>query len=102
MKPLSAKTSNLITCLYQPSLSLVSDEPELKALLGQSNREMVSSLLRYNLSKNISSTIPGLRSVAEVEIAAQAVENYQDLTEQEQKRFKIGRASCRERVCQYV
>jgi predicted aldo/keto reductase-like oxidoreductase len=34
MKPLSAKTSNLITCLYNPSLSLVSDEPELKVLLG--------------------------------------------------------------------
>jgi aryl-alcohol dehydrogenase-like predicted oxidoreductase len=31
MKPLSAKTSNLITCLYQPSLSGVSQEPELKA-----------------------------------------------------------------------
>ena len=35
MKPLSAKTSNLITCLYQPSLSLLSDEPELKNLLGK-------------------------------------------------------------------
>jgi hypothetical protein len=34
MKPLSAKTSKLITCLYEPSLSLLSDEPELKALLG--------------------------------------------------------------------
>jgi aryl-alcohol dehydrogenase-like predicted oxidoreductase len=38
MKSLSAKTSNLITCMYQPSLSLVSDELELKALLGQ-NKE---------------------------------------------------------------
>jgi predicted aldo/keto reductase-like oxidoreductase len=87
MKPLSAKTSNLITCLYQPSLSLVSDEPELKTLLGQSNGEMVSSLLRYNLSKDIASTIPGLRSIAEVETAARAGENYQGLTPHEQKRF---------------
>ena len=37
MKPLSAKTSRLITCLYNPSLSLLSDEAELKALLGQDN-----------------------------------------------------------------
>jgi len=27
MKPLSAKTSKLVTCLYNPSLSLLSDEP---------------------------------------------------------------------------
>lgn len=89
MKPLSAKTSNLITCLYQPSLSLVSGEPELKALLGESNSEMVSSLLRYNLSKDIASTIPGLRSVAEVETAAEAGQNYQGLTPKEQARFSF-------------
>jgi predicted aldo/keto reductase-like oxidoreductase len=89
MKPLSAKTSNLVTCLYQPSLSLVSDEPELKALLGQSNSEMVSSLLRYNLAQDISVTIPGLRSVAEVEAAAKAGENYQGLTRQEQEQFSF-------------
>ena len=87
MKPLSAKTSNLITCLYQPSLSLVSDEPELKALLGQSKDEMVSSLLRYDLSRDISVTIPGLRSVAEVETAAKVGETYQGLTESEQETF---------------
>ncbi len=89
MKPLSAKTSNLITCLYQPSLSLVSEEPELKVLLGQTSAEMVSSLLRYNLSKNIASTIPGLRSIAEVETAAKAGQNYQGLTLQEQKHFSF-------------
>ncbi|MGD6934875.1 MAG: aldo/keto reductase [Candidatus Bathyarchaeia archaeon] len=87
MKPLSAKTSNLITCLYQPSLSLVSDEPELKALLGHTNSEMVSSLLRYNLSKDISVTIPGLRSIEEVETAAQAGQTFQGLTGEEQERF---------------
>ena len=87
MKTLSAKTSNLITCMYQPSLSLVSDEPELKSLIGQNSNEMVSSLIRFNLSKDIASTIVGLRSFAEVEIAARAGINYQGLTDVEQKRF---------------
>ena len=87
MKPLSAKTSNLITCLYQPSLSLVSDEPELKMLLGQNKDEMVNSLLRYNMSKDIASTITGLRSTFEVKITAKAGTSYQGLTDIEQKRF---------------
>jgi predicted aldo/keto reductase-like oxidoreductase len=87
MKPLSAKTSNLITCMYQPSLSLVSDEPELKMLLGQNKDEMVHSLLRYNLSKDIASTVTGLRSISEVKIATKAGTNYQGLTNLEQKRF---------------
>ncbi|MCL1966016.1 MAG: aldo/keto reductase [Candidatus Bathyarchaeota archaeon] len=89
MKPLSAKTSNLITCTYQPSLSLVSDEPELKDLLGQNNAQMVNSLLRCNLSKSIASTIVGLRSILEVETAANAGTNYQGLTDIEQKRFNF-------------
>lgn len=87
MKPLLAKTSNLITCMYTPSLSLVSDEPELKTLLGQSNVDMVSSLLRYNLSKDVASTLVGMRSIAEVETAAKVGLNYQGLTALEQKRF---------------
>jgi predicted aldo/keto reductase-like oxidoreductase len=87
MKPFSAKTSNLITCMYQPSLSLLSDEPELKMLLGQNNDEMVHSLLRYNLSKDIASTVTGLRSISEVKIATKAGTNYQGLTNLEQKRF---------------
>jgi predicted aldo/keto reductase-like oxidoreductase len=97
MKPLSAKTSNLITCMYQPSLSLISDEPELKALLGQNKEQMVRSLIRYNLSKDIASTVIGLRSVFEVETAVNAETNYQGLTATEQKRFafKLG-AYCRD------
>ena len=88
MKPLSAKTSNLITCLYTPSLSLVSnDEPELKTLLGQNNTEMVSSLLRYNLSKNIATTLVGVRSQTEIETAAKVGINYKELTPIEQKQF---------------
>lgn len=92
MKTLSAKISNLITCMYTPSLSLVSDEPELRTLLGQKNDEMVYSLLRYNLSKDIASTIVGVRSVAEVETATKVGINYQGLTALEQNRFdfKLG------------
>jgi hypothetical protein len=98
MKPLSAKTSNLITCLYNPSLSLVSDEPELKALLGESKGEMASSALRYVLSQNIAVTIPGLRSALEVETAANIGENYKGLTESEKQRFsfKLGTQYCRD------
>lgn len=98
MKPLSAKTSSLITCLYQPPLSLVSDEPELKALLGQSTDERVNSALRYVLSQDIASVIPGLKSVGEVETAAKAGEQYNGLIAEEQKRFSfnLGKNWCRD------
>jgi predicted aldo/keto reductase-like oxidoreductase len=87
MKPLSAKTSNLITCLYQPSLSLVSREPELKAFLGETPDQQVISALRFVLSQEVSSVIPGLRSLHEVEVAAGAGEDYQCLTPKEQQHF---------------
>ncbi len=89
MKPLSAKTSNLITCLYQPSLSLVSEEPELKALLGETPRDQVNSALRYVLSQDVAVTIPGLRSIGEVEVAAKAGQEYKGLTADEQERFSF-------------
>jgi hypothetical protein len=89
MKPLSAKTSNLITCLYQPTLSLISQEPELKALLGESNDEMVRSALRYVLSQDISVVIPGLRSLSEVEVAAKVGNEYSKLSTEEKQRFSI-------------
>ena len=98
MKPLSAKTSTLITCLYQPSLSLVSDEPELKALLGETAGAQVNSALRYVLSQDVASVIPGLRSAGEVETAAQTGNQYNGLTAQEQNRFNfnLGESSCRD------
>ena len=89
MKPLSAKTSNLITCLYQPSLSLVSQEPELKALLGKTANEQVNSALRYVLSQDISVVIPGLRSIGEVETAAKAGQQYKGITPKEHERFSF-------------
>ena len=55
---------------------------------------MVSSLLRYDLSRDISVAIPGLRSVAEVEVAAKVGEYYHGLTEQEQKRFGFQLGAC--------
>ena len=89
MKPLSAKTSNLITCLYQPSLSLVSDEPELKALLGETADEQVTSALRYVLSQDVSVVIPGLRTISEVETAVKAGQQYKGLTPKEKERFSF-------------
>jgi predicted aldo/keto reductase-like oxidoreductase len=89
MKPLMAKTSNLITCLYQPSLSLISEEPELKAFLGETPTEQVNSALRYVLSQDASVVIPGLKSISEVETAAKAGTQYKGLTAEEQKRFSF-------------
>jgi uncharacterized protein len=87
MKPLSAKTSNLITCLYQPSLSLVSQEPELKAFLGENPDQQVTNALRYVLSQDVATVIPGQRSLHEVEVAAAAGEEYRGLTPKEQQHF---------------
>ena len=98
MKPFSAKTSKLITCLYQPSLSLLSNEPELKALLGQNKNAMATNALRYVLAQDITVAIPGLRSIEEVETAAKTGNNYTELTKDEQKRFsaQLGWDHCRD------
>jgi len=97
MKPLSAKTSNLITCLYQPSLSLVSQEPELKALLGENADQQVTSALHYVLGQDVASVIPGLCSINEVEVAANAGDNYSSLTAEERKYFDFDLGdSCRD------
>jgi predicted aldo/keto reductase-like oxidoreductase len=98
MKPLSAKTSKLITCLYTPSLSLLSEEPELKTLLGQDKISMVSSALRFVLSQDVSTVLPGLKSTEEVEVAAKVGEEYGALTKDEEKHFRVqlGRSYCRD------
>ena len=98
MKPLSAKTSTLITCLYQPSLSLISDEPELRTLLGENSEQRVNSALRYVLSHDVAVVIPGLRSVSEVETAAKAGKQYIGLTVEEQEHFSfnLGTDYCRD------
>jgi predicted aldo/keto reductase-like oxidoreductase len=98
MKPLSAKTSTLITCLYNPSLSLISDEPELKVLLGKNSNDMVENALRFVLSQDIATVIPGLKSIQEVETAAKTAEQYNGLTEEEKNhfRFNLGEDFCRD------
>lgn len=98
MKPLSAKTSSLITCLYNPSLSLVSDEPELKTLLGKNSDSMVDNALRYVLSQDIATVIPGLKSIHEVETVAKAAEQYAGLTVREKNHFSfnLGENFCRD------
>jgi len=87
MKPLSAKTSKLITCLYEPSLSLLSDEPELKALLGQDTRSIVHNALRFVLSQDVSLVVTGFKSIEEVETAAKIGNDYRGLTSDEKNRF---------------
>ena len=98
MKPLSAKTSKLITCLYEPSLSLLSDEPELKDLLGQDTASMVSSALRFVLAQEISVVVTGFKSVEEVETAAKVGENFVELTANETDRFsfQFNRKQCQD------
>jgi predicted aldo/keto reductase-like oxidoreductase len=98
MKPLSAKTSKIITCLYTPSLSLLSDEPELKCLLGQDKISMVRNALGFILTQDVSTTIPGLRSVEEVEAAAAVGVEYKGLTKDEENHFRaeLGRSYCRD------
>lgn len=89
MKPLSAKTSNLITCLYKPSLSLFSDEPDLKSLLGQDRVSMVQRALRFALAQDIAAAVVGMRSVDEVEVAVDVGNKYRGLTSYEEELFKV-------------
>ncbi|MCW4015914.1 MAG: aldo/keto reductase, partial [Candidatus Bathyarchaeota archaeon] len=89
MKPLMAKTSRLITCLYQPSLSLLSDQPELKNYLGPDIPSRVHNALDYVLDQEVSVTITGFKSVEEVETAAQVGNNYQPLSTEEKSRFEV-------------
>ncbi len=89
MKPLSAKTSKLITCLYEPSLSLISNEPELKALLGEETNSMVRNALRFVLAHDVSIVVTGVKSVEEVETASKVGEEYRGITSQEKNLFNV-------------
>lgn len=89
MKPFSAKTSKLITCLYEPSLSLLSDEADLKLLLGQSSDVMAQSALRFVLAQDVSVVIAGVKSLHEVEVAARVGNDYVELTAAEEERFDV-------------
>jgi len=89
MKPFSAKTSNLITCLYKPSLFLLSDDPDLKRLLGPDTATMARTALRFVLAQEVSMAVVGFRSVREVEVAAEVGKSYNGLTSQEEEKFRV-------------
>ena len=88
MKPFSAKTSKLITCLYSPSLSLLRNEPELTSLLGEDADSKARSAMRFVLAQDISVVIPGIKSVPEAQVAAETGNQYNNLTVEEEKRFQ--------------
>ncbi|MEM2889258.1 MAG: aldo/keto reductase [Candidatus Bathyarchaeia archaeon] len=94
MKPLSAKTSNLITCLYNPSLSLLSDEPDLKRFLGSHIVSRVRTALKFVLAQDISAAVVGLRSIEEVEVAASVGNQYGGLTRVEEDLFRAELEGC--------
>lgn len=98
MKPLAAKTSKTITWEYPKSLALFSDEPELMALLGKDRNSRVSSALRWVLAQDISTVVPGLSSVEEVELAAKVGDEFEALTNEEEARFRfqLGEKYCRD------
>lgn len=98
MKPFSAKTSKLVTCLYKPSLSILSDEPDLHKLLGKDITSMAQNALKFVLSQDISTVIPGMRSIKEVEVNAQVGDYFKVLNPDEMRRFKVklGQDYCRD------
>jgi uncharacterized protein len=89
MKPFFAKTSKLVTCLYRPSLSLLSDEAELHDLLGLDRALMAQNALRFVLAQDVSVVIAGMRSVEEVEVNAKVGEEFAGLTAAERQRFEV-------------
>lgn len=97
MKPLSAKTSNLITCLYKPSLSLFSDEADIKRWLGQDRVLRVQRALRFVVAQDISTAVVGMRSIDEVEVAVDFGNKYEGLTSYKEEIFKVNLEShCRD------
>ena len=98
MKPLAAKTSKIMTWKYPQSLALFSDEPGLKAFLGKDRNARVHSALRWVLAQDISTVVPGLSTVEEVELAAKVGDEFEALTREEEARFRVqlGEKYCRD------
>jgi hypothetical protein len=98
MKPLAMKVANILTWKYKPSLSLLTDHPELKAFLGEDAASRVRNALRFILAQDISTIIPGFKSVKEVEIAAKIGEEFNGLTPEEENLFMVdlGKYYCRD------
>jgi predicted aldo/keto reductase-like oxidoreductase len=98
MKPLAMKVANILTWKYKPSFSLLSDHPELKTLLGADITSRVHNALRFILAQDISTVVPGFKSIEEVEIAAKVGEEFKGLTPEEKNLFKVnlGKYYCRD------
>jgi predicted aldo/keto reductase-like oxidoreductase len=98
MKPLAMKVANILTWKYSPSLSLLSDHPELKTFLGVDAASRVRSALRFVLAQDISTVVPGFKSIKEVEVAAKVGEEFKGLTPEEKSLFKVnlGKYYCRD------
>jgi len=98
MKPLAMKVANMWTWKYTPSFSLLSDDPELAAFLGADRTLRVRNALRFILAQDISTIVPGFKSVEEVEVAAKAGEEFKGLTRKEEDLFNVNleRDYCRD------
>jgi len=98
MKPLAMKIANILTWKYNPSLSLLSDHPELKALLGADAASRVRNALRFILAQDISTVVPGCKGIKEVEVAAKVGEEFKGLTPEEENLFNVnlGKYYCRD------
>lgn len=98
MKPLAMKVANILTWKYSPSLSLLSDEPELESYLGVDRASRVHNALKFILTQKVSTIAVGYKSVEEVEVAARVGEEFKGLTLEEKRRFEmnLGKHYCRD------
>jgi len=98
MKPLAMKVANILTWSYSPSLSLLSDHPELATFLGGDAASRVRNALRFILAQGISTVVPGFKSAKEVEIAAKVGKEFKELTPEEESLFNVnlGKDYCRD------
>ena len=91
MKALVCKVSNIVTWTYAEPARLFSDEPDLKAFLGEDTNARVRSALRWVLAQDISTVALGLRSVEQAEWAAKVGEEFYGLSKEEKERYRIQR-----------
>jgi len=98
MKPLAMKIANILTWNYSQPLSLLSDDPELATFLGADAASRVRSALKFILTQDISTVVPGFKSVKEVEVAAKVGEEFKRLSPEEESLFKVnlGKDHCRD------
>jgi len=98
MKPLAAKIANILTWKYSQPLSLLSNQPELEAFLGVDTASRVRNALRFILAQDVSTVVPGFKSIEEVEAAVKVGKEFKKLTTKEARRFNVdlGKDYCRD------